>query len=63
MYENVPRSAEMERQSQEKIVKIVHKTCLSAKIPVEMGKLIQEKLVRLVPRMSLYVKRLAEMGK
>jgi hypothetical protein len=53
----------MERQSQEKIVKIVHKTCLSAKIPVEMGKLIQEKLVRLVPRMSLYVKRLAEMEK
>jgi hypothetical protein len=36
----------MERQSQEKIVKIVHKMCLSAKIPVEMGKLIQEKLVR-----------------
>ena len=63
MYENVPRSAEMERQIQEKIVKIVHKTCLSAKIPVEMEKLIQEKLVKLVLRMSLFAKKRAEMGK
>jgi|GEM_PF-2472246 len=63
MYENVPRSAEMERQSQEKIVKIAHKTCLSAKIPVEMERQSQEKIVKIVHKTCLSAKIPVEMGK